>query len=115
MAASNASVSFLMKDGSSYVVDAYVPDATATYLTFNATGLAASTSSAVLTVPKGAVAINDVSVVAAPTAVGFNITLDSASQPGYTLRHANFLATLAKRMSIFLPVKEGQQLQAIQF
>ena len=115
MAASNGSMKFLLKDGSTYVVDVYVPDATGTYLGFNATGLSSSTSSNLLTVPKGAVAIVEWSVVTGMTAVGFNITLDSGSKPGYTLRHANHLNTLATRMSVFLPVIEGQQLQAVQF
>lgn len=115
MAASNASVEFLRKDGSTYVVDAYVPDATGTFIGFNASGLAGSTSPTTLVIPNDVVAIIDWSAVASPTAVGFNITLDSASVPGYTLRHANQLCTLATRMKLMLPVRPGQQLQAIQF
>lgn len=115
MAASAGQIKFLMKDGSTYLVDAYQPDAVATYIGFSASGLASSTSSTTLTVPKGAVAIVSWSVVTGATAVGMNLVVNSGAKAGYTLRHSLFLNTLATRESIYLPVTEGDQLQALQF
>lgn len=115
MAASAGQLKLLMKDGSTYSVDAYQPDAVATYIGFNASGLASSTSSTTFTVPKGAVAIVSWSVVTGATAVGMNIILNSGSKAGYTLRHSLFLNTLATREAVYLPVTEGDQLQALQF
>jgi len=115
MAASAGQIKFLMKDGSTYGVDAYQPDAVATYIGFNASGLAASTSSTTLTVPKGAVAIVGWNVVTGATAVGMNIVVNSGSKAGYTLRHSLHLNTLATREQIYLPVTEGDQVQALQF
>lgn len=114
MAASNGTLVMLGKSGKTYSVDAYVPDAVATFITWNPTGLAASTSPNQLVIPEDG-AIVDYVQVAAPTAVGFNIQLDSAAQPGAALRHANQLCTLATRQKIFIPVRKGQILTALQF
>ena len=88
--------------------------AVATYITFNPTGLAASTSPNTLVIPEDGVIVDYVQV-AAPTAVGFNVMLDSAAQPGATLRHANQLCTLATRQKLRIPVRRGQMLSALQF
>jgi len=84
MAASNGTLVISGANGKNYSCDVYVPDATGTQLTFNPTGLAASTSPSQLVIPVDGV-ISDYVQVAAPTAVGFNIQLDSAAQPGATL------------------------------
>jgi hypothetical protein len=115
MAASAGQLKILLKDGSTYVVDAYQPDAVSTYIGFNASGLAGTASSTTLTVPKDAVAIVGWSVVTGATAVGMNIILNSGSKAGYTVRHALHLNTLATRQAIFFPVSPGDQLQALQF
>jgi hypothetical protein len=114
MAASNGTLVIAGQSGKVYSIDTYVPDATATQLTFNPTGLAASTSPASLVIPENGVIVDYVQV-AAPTAVGFNISLDSAAQPGATLRHANQLCTLANRQKLRIPVRKGQILTALQF
>ena len=114
MAASNATLVIAGNSGKVYSIDAYVPDAVATQITFNPTGLAAATSPTQLVIPENGVIIDYVAV-AAPTAVGCNISLDSASQPGATLRHANQLCTLANRQKLRIPVKRGQILSALQF
>jgi len=114
MAASNATLNIRGKSGRTWSIDVYVPDAVATFAGFNATGLSASTSPTTFIVPEDGVIVDWVAV-AAPTAVGFNIIRNSASQPGYTLRHANQLCTLAKRQEIYLPVNAGDQLQVLQF
>jgi len=114
MAASNSTLVIAGKSGKVYSIDGYVPDATGTQITWNTTGLAASTSNAQLVIPEDGMIIDYVAV-AAPTAVGFNIALDSAAQPGATLRHANQLCTLANRQKLRIPVKKGQILTALQF
>lgn len=113
MAASNGTL-VISTPNKSYSIDVYIPDATATLLTFNPTGLAAATSQSQLVVPENGM-ITDFVTVAAPTAVGFNIQLDSASTPGATLRHANQLETLATRQKLRIPVSRGQILSALQF
>lgn len=108
-------MNILLKDGTTYKVDTYVPDATGSFLGFNASGLSASTSPTVLTVPKGAVAIVAWNLDTAPTAVGFNIIVNSGSKAGYTVRHAFAVKSLATREPIYFPVSEGDQLSAVQF
>lgn len=114
MAASNSTLIIQGNNGRTYSIDGYVPDAVATQITWNPTGLAASTSPVQLVIPVDGVIV-DYIAVAAPTAVGFNIQLDSASIPGNTLRHANQLCTLSKRATIRIPVRKGQILTALQF
>jgi hypothetical protein len=114
MAASNGTLVIAGNSGKVYSIDTYVPDATGTQLTFNPTGLAASTSPSQLVIPENGVIIDYVQV-AAPTAVGFNVQLDSAAQPGATLRHANQLNSLATRQKLRIPVRRGQILTALQF
>jgi len=114
MAASNGTLVISGASGKVYSIDTYVPDATGTLLTFNPTGLAGSTSPSTLVIPENGM-ITDYVQVAAPTAVGFNIQLDSAAQPGATLRHANQLTTLATRQKLRIPVRKGQLLSALQF
>lgn len=115
MAASAGQLKLLMNDGSTYSVDAYQPDAVSTYIGWNASGLAGTASSTILTLPKGVKAIIGWSVVTGATAVGMNFIVNSGAKAGYTLRHALFLNTLATREAIYLPVTEGDQLQALQF
>jgi hypothetical protein len=114
MAASNATLIITANNGRTLSIDAYVPDATATLVGFNPSGLASSASNTQLVVPADGV-ITDWVAVAAPTAVGLNIQLDSASVPGNTLRHANQLCTLPTRAKLRIPVKRGQILTALQF
>lgn len=118
MAASNGTVVLTGKDGSGNArtinIDAYIPDATGTYITFNPTGLASSTSPSSLVIPVNGYLVDFVTV-AAPTAVGFNVILDNAVQNGAALRHNNLLASLVTRQTIRIPVRKGQILQLLQF
>jgi len=114
MAASNATFIFIGKSGQTYSVDAYVPDATGTKLTFNPSGLAASTSTDYWKAPEACV-LSDVIVVAAPTAVGATLTLSGALYTGKTFRHANQLASLPNRAKMNIPIPAGEQVGALQF
>lgn len=114
MAASNGTLVIAGVSGKVYSIDTYVPDAVATFIGFNPTGLASSASPTQLVIPENG-AIVDYVQVAAPTAVGFNVMLDSASQPGATLRHANQLCTLSTRQKLRIPVAKGQMLSMLQF
>ena len=67
MAAQNGTMVLVGASGRVYTVDLYLPDATATKLTFNPAGLAASTSNASYRVPENCNLV-DISVGAAPTA-----------------------------------------------
>jgi len=113
MAAQAGTFVFVAADGSeTYSVDVYIPDAVATRLTFNATGLAASTSPEYWQAPEDCYLVDIVG--AAPTAVGGVITFTGSVQNGKTFRWANQLATLATRMKhkIFIPA--GTQVGALQ-
>lgn len=114
MAAQNGTFVFVgIKSGQTYTVDTYIPDAVATKLTFNPSGLAASTSTDYWKAPEDCYLV-DISG-AAPTAVGATITLSGALYTGKTFRWANQLATLSTRMKhkIFIPA--GEQVGALQF
>ena len=114
MAAQAGTILFrAVDDGATFRVDVYIPDATATNLTFNNVGLAASTSTAYWTAPEDCV-IEDISG-AAPTAVGAVITYNGAPVPNQTFRWANQLATLATRMPMKFFVPKGTQVGALQF
>ena len=107
MAATAGSIVMLGKQsGRTYTVDVYIPDAVATALTFNAAGLAASTSPASYRVPED-VTIIDVSIGTAPTAVGATLNVNGALVNGGTLRWANQLQTLANRAPLKIGVKGG--------
>lgn len=114
MAAQNGTFVFVgVKSGQTYTVDVYIPDAVATKLTFNASGLAASTSNDYWKAPEDCVLV-DISG-AAPTAVGGTITLSGALYNGKTFRWANQLATLSTRMKHKIPIPAGEQVGCLQF
>jgi len=113
MAAQAATFTFVGRSGQTYTVDAYVPDAVATKLTFNPSGLAASTSTDYWKAPEDVVLI-DVSG-AAPTAVGATLTKSGALYTGKTFRWANQLATLANRQKMNVPFPAGEMIGALQF
>jgi hypothetical protein len=113
MAAQNGTMTLIGKSGRTYTVDLYIPDAVATQLSFNPTGLAAATSPTNLRIPEDCI-IYDVSG-AAPTAVGFTISVNSGVVNGGTLRWANQLATLSNRQKLKIPLKAGDIITALQF
>ena len=114
MAAQAGTFVFVAADGSeTYTIDTYIPDATGTKLTYNGSGLAASTSDTYWQAPVNCYLVDIVG--AAPTAVGGIITFTGALQTNKTFRWANQLATLSNRMKhkIFIPA--GTQVGALQF
>jgi len=113
MAAQNGTLTLVGKSGRTYIVDIYIPDATATQLTFNPSGIAASTSPSTLRVPEDCV-IYDISG-AAPTAVGATIYNNSGAVVGGAFRWANQLATLANRQKMKIPLRAGDIISAVQF
>jgi len=113
MAAQNGTFVFVGASGQTYTVDVYIPDAVATNLTFNSSGLAASTSPNYWKAPEPCTLV-DISG-AAPTAVGATITLSGALYTGKTFRWANQLATLSTRMKHRIPIPAGEQVGALQF
>jgi hypothetical protein len=102
------------KSGRTYSIDLYIPDATATALTFNAAGLAASTSPTTYRVPED-VAIVDLSIAAAPTAVGAALNVNGAVANGCALRWANQLASLSNRAKVKIAVAGGDFIGFTQF
>jgi hypothetical protein len=114
MAATAATFNFVSVNGErQYAVDAYVPDAVATKITFNGSGLAVVGSDNFWQAPED-VYLVDISG-AAPTAVGGIITFTGANQTNHTFRWANQLATLSNRMKHKVRVPAGTQFGALQF
>jgi hypothetical protein len=114
MAATNATFIFLGKSGQTYTVEAYVPDAVATRVTFNPSGLAVSTSTDYWKAPEECMLVDIISV-GAPTAVGATLTLSGALYTGKTFRWNNQLASLPNRMKQKVPIPAGEQVGALQF
>lgn len=115
MAASAGTLTMVgKKSGRTFAVDLYVPDAVATNLTFNPGGLAGTGSPATYRVPEDVVII-DISVAAAPTAVGAALQVNGAVANGGAVRWANQLSTLANRQKLALPVNAGDFIAFLQF
>jgi len=115
MAASAGTLVLLgARTGKTYSVDVYIPDATGTLLTFNSSGLAATTSSTTYRAVEDCFVV-DVSTAAAPTAVGFALTINGNILPGGAIRWANQLNTLANRQKLAVPVRAGDFIGAVQF
>jgi len=114
MAATASTFVFVALDGSeTYAIDAYVPDAVATNITFNASGLAASTSEKYWQAPKDVYLVDITGK--APTAVGGILQFTGATQSGHTFRWANQLDTLATRMKHKVLIRGGTQFGVLQF
>jgi len=114
MAATAATIYAVGANGQQYAVDVYIPDATATRLTFNPSGLALSTSSTTWKAPQDLV-IYDLSLTTAPTAVGFQALIDEATVNGASLRYSNQLVANQKRNLVRIPVKAGHEFGGLQF
>jgi len=115
MAAQNGNIVFQSADGKqTYCIDLYLPDATGTKATFNASGLAGSTSDTYWQAPEDVYFV-DVSVTASPTAVGAILTATGSIMSGHTARWANQLVSLATRQKhkVFIPA--GTQFGLLQF
>lgn len=114
MAASAGTIILVGASGRTYTIDAYVPDAVSTFFGLNSSGLSASTSPTTWRAPENCT-IKDISIAAAPTAVGAILQLNNANQNGGTIRHANQLASLPNRMKLNLPVRVGDFMSFLQF
>lgn len=114
MAATNGTLVLLGASGKTYSVDMYIPDAVDTQVTFNGSGLAASTANTYWSVPEACVII-DVVAAGTPTAVGAILTLDGAQYSNECVRWANQQNSLATRPPFKIPVRAGVQLGMLQF
>jgi hypothetical protein len=113
--AANAGTAVLVgKSGRTYTIDMYVPDAVSTFLGFSVSGLAASTSPTHFTTQEPCTLV-DVSIAAAPTAVGAIFQKGDANVNGATIRWANQLAANPNRMKLRIPLEGGIQISALQF
>lgn len=115
MAATAGTMKFIgVNSGEAYTVDLYIPDAVSTEITFEGVGLAGTTSKTYW-VPPEDVVLTEISVAAAPTAVGAVMVFDGSPVKNRTFRHANQLATLASRLTHKLLIPAGTQFGAKQF
>jgi|WetSurMetagenome_2_1015567.scaffolds.fasta_scaffold245798_3 hypothetical protein len=115
MAASNGTLIAVGKQTRrTYSIDLYIPDAVATDVTFNAAGLAASTSPASYRVPEDVVIV-DIIAVAAPTAVGASLGINGAVANGGTVRWNNQLASLPNRAKLSIGIRGGDFISMRQF
>ena len=113
MAASAGTMVLKGKSGRTWTIDVYVPDAVATLLTFNPSGLASSTSPSDYRVPEDCVIV-DITTAAAPTAVGGTVKVNSGVVNGGTFRWADRLNTLSKRADMAIPIQAGSFLSVLQ-
>ena len=114
MAANAGTIVLVGRSGRTYTLDLYVPDAVATNLTFNPSGLAASTSPTSWRAPE-AVTLVDISIAAAPTAVGAIVQSNYTNINGGTIRWANQLAANPNRPKFRIGLNAGDIISAIQY
>lgn len=114
MAANAGTIVLIGKSGRTYTIDAYVPDAVSTFLGLNSSGLSSSTSPTTWRAPEPC-KIVDISIGAAPTAVGAILQLNNANANGGTVRWANQLAANPNRMKLNLYVAQGDFVSFLQF
>lgn len=106
MAAQNGTLTLVAKNGRTYLVDVYLPDAAANQITFNPTSGAASGSQVSFRAPED-VNIVDLSIAASPTATALQLQINNAAIVGGVARYANCLNTLPYRIPMRIPVKGG--------
>jgi len=114
MAANAGTIVLLGASGRTYTVDAYVPDTVATFLALNSSGLAATTSPTTWRAPEN-VTLKDISIAAAPTAVGAILQANNANVNGGTIRWANQLAANPNRMKLNVNIRAGDFVSFLQF
>ena len=100
--------------GRVFTVDLYLPDAVATKIGFNSAGLAGTSSPTTYRVPENC-NIVDISVSAAPTAVGAALIVNSGVVNGGAIRWSNQLATLSNRLKQKIPLRAGDFIEYTQF
>jgi len=113
MAASAGTMVLLGKSGRTHTIDLYIPDAVATYLTFNPAGLAAATSPDSLRVPEDCI-LQEITTATAPTAVGGTLLVNSGRVNGGTFRWADRLNTLSNRAKLAVPIRAGDFISVLQ-
>ena len=113
MAASAGQLLAVGVSGKQYSLDVYQPDADATELTFNPSGLAASTSPGTFRFPENVV-IRDISIVTGATAVGGTVKLNGATVNGATFRWAIHLNTLNERPVLNIQIPAGADMSILQ-
>jgi len=115
MAANAGSVTFLgLKSNRTYTIDMYVPDAVSTFLGLNSSGLAGTSSPTSWRATEDVV-LRDMSIAAAPTAVGAIMQKNNANENGAAIRWANQLASNPNRPKLNVMVKEGDFISFLQF
>ena len=114
MAAQAGTIVLVGKSGKTYTIDAYLPDATGTFLGLNASGLAGTASPTTWRAPEDCL-IKDVSIGTAPTAVGTILQRNNANENGATLRWANQLAANPNRMKLNIPIYAGDFVGFVQY
>jgi len=114
MAAINLTFLYKGLSGRVYSIDAYAPDAVATQVTFNGSGLAGASSNDYWKVPEAGFIIDN-SANGAPTAVGAIVQQDGAEFTNACIRWANQSNALATRPPLAIPIRAGVQLGLKQF
>jgi len=102
-----------IKSNRTYSVDMYIPDAVATLLTFNPSGLAGTSSPSDYRIPADSVIV-DITTSTAPTAVGGTLKVNSGVVNGGVFRWADRLNTLSKRADLVIPVQAGSFISVLQ-
>jgi hypothetical protein len=97
-----------------YNIDLYVPDAVSGLVTFSPSGLSGTGSPSTWRAPENGY-ITELSVAAAPTAVGCILSRNGATINGGAVRYANILATLATRVKIGIPINAGDFIGATNY
>lgn len=114
MAAQNGSLVLVgTRSRRTYNIDIYLPDAAATYWSFNPNGAAASTSPQQFVLPEE-VQLYDFSLTTAPTATNATFMVNNISVPGGVIRYANQLTSLPNRQKFNIVIPAGAILQALQ-
>lgn len=103
-----------LRTGKTYVIDVYIPDATATLLTFNPSGLAGTASPSTYRVSEDCLII-DIATATAPTAVGGAFNINGNVVAGGAFRWATQLSTNPNRNLLAIPVRSGDFIGATQF
>ena len=114
MAANAGTLLAVGKSGRTYSFDLYVPDAAATYVGFNKSGLASTASPTTYTADEDMTVV-DISIAAVPSALGAVFQIGQGSQNGTTLRWANQLAANPNRPKFRIGIPGGAQVSMLQF
>ena len=113
MAASAGQLLAIGQSGRQYTLDLYQPDAVATEITYNPSGLALSTSPTTFRFPEN-VFIRDISIVTGATAVGATFKVNGATINGGTIRWAVHLNTLNERPKLNISIPQNADMSMLQ-